>query len=142
VGMDRVGGVEVEETEGGSAERPPSPDRPPLDRPGAEAVASRADSREGAIAAGGRESGAVGEAYVERLDVPIGEGQPTPREVLERFAPADAGLVEVTVEEAAEYIDRNAEQRPWLAPARDCEPSVQRVLVAMDQGRGACAGAS
>lgn len=104
--------------------------RPPDDRPGAEGVPSRADSRRGALAAGRDIS------YGERLDKPIDDGEPTPRDVLTRFRPADAGLPEVTEEQAAEYITQNADRRPWLAAAKDSEPCVQRVLVAIDQGLG------
>jgi hypothetical protein len=85
---------------------------------------------------GGFETSEAPRPYAERLDAPIDDDQPTPREVLRRFSPMDAGLPEVTEEEAAEYIDQNADDRPWLASAKDCDPSVQRVLVAMDQGQG------
>ena len=56
--------------------------------------------------------------------------------VLERFDPRRAGLPEVSRTEAAAYIEEHLADRPWLAPARDCSPDVQRVIVALDQGGG------
>jgi hypothetical protein len=75
-------------------------------------------------------------AYADRLDVPLGDGQPTPRQVLDRFDATRAGLPEVSTREAAAYIARNAAARPWLAAAAGLDPAVQRVLVAIDQGQG------
>jgi hypothetical protein len=57
-------------------------------------------------------------------------------DALERFDPRRAGLPEVSREEAAAYIEEHQADRPWLAPARDCSPDVQRVIVALDQGGG------
>ena len=57
-------------------------------------------------------------------------------DALERFDPRRAGLPEVSREEAATYIAEHQADRPWLAPARDCPPDVQRVIVALDQGHG------
>jgi hypothetical protein len=57
-------------------------------------------------------------------------------DALERFDPLRAGLPEVSREEAATYIAEHQADRPWLAPARDCPPDVQRVIVALDQGHG------
>lgn len=57
-------------------------------------------------------------------------------DALERFDPRRAGLPEVSREEAATYIAEHQADRPWLAPARDCSPDVQRVIVALDQGHG------
>jgi hypothetical protein len=57
-------------------------------------------------------------------------------DVLERFDPRRAGLPEVSRENAAAYIEEHQADRPWLAPARDCSPDVQRVIVALDQGGG------
>ncbi|GAB2448951.1 hypothetical protein GCM10027187_15310 [Streptosporangium sandarakinum] len=73
--------------------------------------------------------------YGDRLDVPIVPDGPTPREVLERFDPAVAGLPELTAREAADHIARNAERRPWLAPALGGDPAVQRVIAALDLGQ-------
>ncbi|MFI7536808.1 nucleotidyl transferase AbiEii/AbiGii toxin family protein [Streptosporangium sp. NPDC049376] len=83
-----------------------------------------------------RATGNAVRPYAERLEIPIAEGQPTPREVLERFDPTVAGLPEVTPEEAARYIADNVATRPWLAGVADLDPAVQRVLVAVDQGQG------
>jgi hypothetical protein len=181
MGVDKVDGATDDETEQ-AVEHQPLDRRPPPDRPGAEGLPSRADSRRGALVANEKptsvetvasapseeiredeepkdpdsgevpaadgvidqesaeseepEGGKAPRPYAERLDVPIDDGEPTPREVLERFDPADANLPEVTEEEAAEYIAQNADRRPWLVPAKDCEPCVQWVLVAMDQGQG------
>ena len=57
-------------------------------------------------------------------------------DALERFDPRRAGLPEVSREDAAAYIEEHQADRPWLAPARDCSPDVQRVIVALDQGGG------
>jgi hypothetical protein len=125
--------------------------RPPPDQPGKEGLPSRSDSRKGALAATEKpasadlatsasdedlEHGEAPRPYAERLDVPIDDGQPTPREVLKRFAPAEAHLPEITEEEAAEYVEQNADQRPWLAVLKDCDPSTRRVLVTMDLSQG------
>ncbi|MEU7744100.1 hypothetical protein [Nonomuraea sp. NPDC049158] len=74
--------------------------------------------------------------YADRLDVPIGDGQPTPRQVLDRFDATRAGLPEVSTREAAAYIARHAAARPWLAAAARLDPAVQRVIVTIDQGQG------
>jgi hypothetical protein len=137
---DRVEG-DVDDEVGETASRRFDSRPLPPDRPGAEDVPSRADSREGVTVADEetldrREIGEAPRPFAECLDVPLGEGQPTPREVLERFSPTDAGLPEMTEAEAAEYIDLNADQRPWLAFAKDRDPAVQRVLAAMDKGQG------
>jgi hypothetical protein len=57
-------------------------------------------------------------------------------DALERFDPRRAGLPEVSRAEAAAYINEHLADRPWLAAVRDCSPDVQRVFVALDQGRG------
>jgi hypothetical protein len=57
-------------------------------------------------------------------------------DALERFDPRRAGLPEVSREEAATYIAEHQADRPWLAPAADCSPDAQRVIVALDQGHG------
>jgi hypothetical protein len=57
-------------------------------------------------------------------------------DALERFDPRRAGLPEVSRTEAAAYIEEHLADRPWLAPARDCSPEVQRVIAALDQGHG------
>jgi hypothetical protein len=55
---------------------------------------------------------------------------------LERFEPRRAGLPEASRAEAAAYIAEHQAGRPWLTPARESSPDVQRVIVALDQGRG------
>ncbi|QNE18142.1 hypothetical protein F1D05_09880 [Kribbella qitaiheensis] len=37
---------------------------------------------------------------------------------------------------AGEYIAKNVEARPWLEPAMDASPAVQRIFAAIDQGAG------
>lgn len=108
--------------------------RVPPDRPGAEGGLSRAESRSAVLAANKENLGH--RPYAERLDTPIADGEPTPRQVLARFVASDAGLGAVNADEAAAYIGENADRRPWLAPAKDSVPVVQQVLAAMDQGRG------
>ncbi|MEV5709984.1 hypothetical protein [Actinoallomurus sp. NPDC052274] len=131
----------------------------PPDRPGDEDSPTRAQSRAGAAAAnaeaGTREADAVtpdgqgnsdgpGESRADPvdpssviwLDMPLADDRQTPRELLRKFDPADAGLSAVSVAEAQTYLSQNADARPWLESAKDADPVVQRVLVAMDQGRG------
>ncbi|MGI5226442.1 hypothetical protein [Actinoallomurus sp. CA-142502] len=137
--MDRVDGANTGET----AERPAGGEQFPADHPGSDDSLSRVESRLAALAANEKppETAAdVGERapqpYAKLLDTPIADDQPTPREVLGRFAPADAGLPEVTEREAADHIARYVGERPWLACAADSDPAVQRVLVALDLGQG------
>ena len=144
--IDRVDGADT----GEPSERQVDDAQVPADMPGSEGPLSRAGSRIGAIAANEKPALArsetaeaeegpddqVPQPYAKKLDTPIADDQPTPRDVLCRFAPAEAGLPEVSEAEAAEYIARNVDRRPWLASAEGCHPAVQRVLVAMDQGRG------
>lgn len=137
--VDRVDGANNGET----AERPARGEQVPVDHPGSEDSLSRAESRLAALAANEKppetavdEREQVPQPYAKRLDIPIADDQPTPREVLDRFAPADAGLPEVTEWEAADHIARHGGERPWLACAKGCDPAVQRVLVALDLGQG------
>lgn len=72
------------------------------------------------------------------LDLKFGEGDDeiTARDILKRYDPAKANLPEMTLAEAVDYITANKEARPWLAPAADCEPEVQRVYATLDNGLG------
>jgi hypothetical protein len=147
--VNRVDGATGAEAEGGP-DRQAGDGLAPEDRPGTEGALSRADSRMAALAANERPAPASapesetadlgrGEApqpYAKRLDTPIADDQPTPREVLDRFEPGKAGLPEVTEQEATEYIAQNAARHPWLACAKDSDPAVQRILASMDQGQG------
>jgi hypothetical protein len=45
-------------------------------------------------------------------------------------------LPEVSCDDAAAYIEEHLDDRPWLAPVRECSPDAQRVFVALDQGHG------
>lgn len=74
--------------------------------------------------------------FLERLDLPIAAGEPTPREVIERFDPSRAGLPAPTANEAVEYVAANAEQRPWLAAALGRSSAVQRIVASIDLGKG------
>jgi hypothetical protein len=62
--------------------------------------------------------------------------EPSNTSALERFEPRRTGLPEVSRAEAATYIEEHQSDRPWLAKARDCSPEAQRVIAALDQGRG------
>jgi hypothetical protein len=147
--IDRVDGADT----GEPAERQADGEHVPADVPGSEGPLSRAGSRIGAIAANGENErpepvrpgtvdGKKGPddrlppPYAKWLDTPIADNQPTLREVLCRFAPAEAGLPEVTEREAADYIAQNSRERPWLACLKECDPAVQRILAALDQGQG------
>jgi hypothetical protein len=141
--IDRVDGADT----GEPAERQADNEHVPADVPGSEGPLSRAGSRIGAIAANGengenerpelvRPETVDGERgpddrlpapYAKWLDTPIADDQPTLREVLCRFAPAEAGLPEVTEPEAADYIAQNSRERPWLACLKECDPAVQRI---------------
>ncbi|MGI5226444.1 hypothetical protein [Actinoallomurus sp. CA-142502] len=141
MGMDRIDGTDTGETTEGRA----GTERPPADLPGSEDSLSRAESRRGALAANEKPTPAGPETavdayepepYAKRLDIPIADDQPTPREILRGFRPTEAGLPEIGEGRAAEYIAENADRRPWLAQAKDCDPAAMRVLVAMDMGQG------
>ncbi|WP_405064351.1 hypothetical protein OG474_22595 [Kribbella sp. NBC_01505] len=55
-------------------------------------------------------------------------------EVLESLDPDIRLLLEY--QGAGEYIAKNMEARPWLEPAKDASPAVQRIFAAIDQGTG------
>ncbi|MFB9831628.1 hypothetical protein [Actinoallomurus acaciae] len=137
--MDRIDDADASEAaEGGNGRG-----RPPADLPGSEDSLSRAESRRGALAANEKPASARPEtdtsgpeAYAKRLDTPLADGRPTPREFLRGFRPAEGGLPEVGEREAGDYIARYVGERPWLAGAKDCDPVVQRVLAALDLGQG------
>lgn len=69
------------------------------------------------------------------LDVEIEDGL-TAREVVTRFDPERANLEPMSVDEAVRYVAANKDSRPWLAPAVDCDPAVQRVYASLDAGLG------
>ncbi|HEY3652084.1 MAG TPA: hypothetical protein VGL33_29215 [Streptosporangiaceae bacterium] len=52
------------------------------------------------------------------------------------FEPRRAGLPDVSVKDATEYLDQHHLERPWLSVARGCPPEVQRIFAALDQGHG------
>ena len=52
------------------------------------------------------------------------------------FEPRRAGLPDVSIKDATEYLDMHLLERPWLSVARGCPPEVQRLFAALDQGRG------
>jgi hypothetical protein len=141
MGMDRIDGADTGETTEGRA----GMEHPPADLPGSEGSLSRAESRRGALAANEKPTPACPETgldahepepYAKRLDIPVADDQPTPREILRGFRPAEGSLPEVSEREAGDHIARYAGERPWLACAKDCDPVVQRVLVALDLGQG------
>ncbi len=59
-----------------------------------------------------------------------------PRGELARFEPERAGLPEVSIGEAARYIERHRGDRPWLLVLEGASPEARRVIVAVDQGSG------
>ncbi|WP_329483058.1 hypothetical protein OG555_12790 [Kribbella sp. NBC_01484] len=69
-----------------------------------------------------------------------------PRCSLPEFARADADDTsdalgpnarrELEYQGAAEYIIKNADERPWLKPVADSSREVQRIFVSIDQGNG------
>ena len=64
------------------------------------------------------------------------ERQVVERDALLRFEPRNAGLPEVSTTDGMAYLEKHHAERPWLAVARDCQPEVQRVFAALDQGGG------
>jgi hypothetical protein len=76
------------------------------------------------------------EPYAAHLDKPLSEGEPTPRETLDRFDPKRANLPDVSPTDAVEYIEIRAADRPWLTSARGHDTAVQRLFAALDQGQG------
>jgi hypothetical protein len=52
------------------------------------------------------------------------------------FEPRRAGLPEVSITDGTAYLDKHHAERPWLSVARCCQPEVQRVFAALDQGHG------
>jgi hypothetical protein len=57
-------------------------------------------------------------------------------EAVRGFDPRRANLPEISEKDAAAYLDAHDAERPWLAAAGGCEPEVQRVFAAIDQGGG------
>ncbi|GAA1590577.1 hypothetical protein [Kribbella karoonensis] len=55
-------------------------------------------------------------------------------EVIGRMEPEIRRVLEY--QGAAEYIAENADTKPWLEPAVDASPAVQRIFTAVDQGNG------
>lgn len=60
--------------------------------------------------------------------------KPLAQEVIDALHPDVRRILEY--EGAAEYITANKDQRPWLEPASDASPQVQRLFTAIDQGTG------
>jgi hypothetical protein len=52
------------------------------------------------------------------------------------FEPRRAGLPDVSIKDATEYLDQHHLERPWLSVARGCPPDVQPLFAALDQGHG------
>lgn len=93
--------------------------------------------RGGAEFAALRETRMPGEAYADlrqadeagwdrhlRFSAPRGE--------LAEFKLEDAGLPEVSLEEADRYVKRHRDDRPWLQAADDASPEARRIIVAGD----------
>jgi hypothetical protein len=55
-------------------------------------------------------------------------------DVIESMAPGIRRILEY--QGAAEYIAEKKDRRPWLEPAADAPPAVQRIFAAIDQGAG------
>jgi hypothetical protein len=48
------------------------------------------------------------------------------------FEPRRAGLPDVSIKDATEYLDQHHLECPWLSVARGCPPEVQRIFAALD----------
>ncbi|MFL6077411.1 MAG: hypothetical protein ACJ73S_28955 [Mycobacteriales bacterium] len=105
-------------------------DQPDQPTPEADRIADRP------AAATPAELRASREPYAAHLDKPLAEGEPTAREVLDRFDPRRANLPDLTPTDAVTYIETHAADRPWLASVRGHDTSVQRLFAALDQGQG------
>src|SRR5690606_11989536 len=66
------------------------------------------------------------------LDMPVGNDE-TARDVLRRRY---GDLTPDRIRENAEYIEKNAEARPWLKHAEDADPMVQACYVERDRSAG------
>ncbi|MFL6072360.1 MAG: hypothetical protein ACJ73S_03075 [Mycobacteriales bacterium] len=114
---------------------------PTSDQPAAEATAGTDASTstewlDRLIAAKRTDTAAGREPYAAHLDKPLAEGEPTAREVLDRFDPRRANLPDLTPTDAVRYIETHAADRPWLAPVRGHDTAVQRLFATLDQGHG------
>jgi hypothetical protein len=65
-----------------------------------------------------------------------GRGFSAPTGELAAFRAERAGLPEVSLGEAARYIERHRGGRPWLETAERASPEALRIIVAADQGGG------
>lgn len=57
-------------------------------------------------------------------------------DALTRFEPRQAGLPDVSKDDATPYIESRRSDRPWLNTARHAPAEVQQVFAALDQGGG------
>jgi hypothetical protein len=86
------------------------------------------------------ESRTRGEAYAELRQRVEGGREPrrfeAPRAELGRFAPERAGLAQVGLDAAADYVAQNRAPRPWLTMADAASPEARRIIAAADVGGG------
>jgi len=86
------------------------------------------------------ESRSTGLAYAELRQRVEGGWEPrrfdAPRAELGRFAPERAGLPQVSLDAAADYVVQNPTPRPWLTMADAASPEARRILAAVDGGGG------
>jgi hypothetical protein len=86
------------------------------------------------------ESRTRGEAYAELRQRVEGGWEPrrfeAPRAELGRFAPERAGLAQVGLDAAADYVAQNRAPRPWLTMADAASPEARRIIAAADVGGG------
>jgi hypothetical protein len=81
-----------------------------------------------------------GEAYAELRQRVEGGWEPrrfeAPRAELGRFDPERAGLAQVSLDAAADYVAQNRDARPWLTMADAASPEARRIIAAADVGGG------
>jgi hypothetical protein len=111
------------------------------DKPAGAVAAGEGTSTRGGVlgvTAGGRTRG---EAHADLWQIvdsgwDRSQGFDAPRGELAMFQAGQAGLPEVSSEEAGRYVERHRAGRPWLKAAERASPEAMRIIVAADQGGG------
>ena len=81
-----------------------------------------------------------GEVYAEHRQRADGGWEPrlyeASRSELGRFNPERAGLPQMSLDAAADYVAQHRAARPWLAIADTASPEARRIIAALDAGGG------
>ncbi len=73
--------------------------------------------------------------YKAQLDVPDENGR-IARDVIRAFKPTDAGLPELSAEQAEAHFAAHVDKHPWLKPAEKAAPETRHIFTALDRGEG------